>query len=38
VLIINRGRLVASRAMAELAGSERSLEDLYLALTVKEGA
>ena len=38
VLIINRGRLVASRAMTELAGSDRSLEDLYLALTAKEGA
>jgi len=38
VLIINRGRLVASRAMADLAGGERSLEDLYLALTAKDGA
>ena len=36
VLIINRGHLVASRAMAELAGSERSLEDLYFELTAKE--
>ena len=38
VLIINRGRLVARRAMTELALGERSLEDLYLALTAKERA
>ena len=38
VLIINRGRLVASRAMSELGGSEGALEDLYLELTAKEGA
>jgi ABC-2 type transport system ATP-binding protein len=36
VLIINRGRLVASREMSELAGGERALEDLYLELTAKE--
>jgi hypothetical protein len=38
VLIIIRGRLVARRAMTELALGERSLEDLYLALTAKERA
>ncbi len=36
VLIIDRGRLVASREMTELTGGDRSLEDLYLELTAKE--
>jgi ABC-2 type transport system ATP-binding protein len=35
VLIINRGRLVATREMTELVADERSLEDLYLELTSK---
>jgi ABC-2 type transport system ATP-binding protein len=35
VLIINCGRLVATREMTELVASESSLEDLYLELTAK---
>jgi ABC-2 type transport system ATP-binding protein len=35
VLIINRGRLVATREMSELVVGERSLEDFYLELTAK---
>jgi ABC-2 type transport system ATP-binding protein len=38
VLIINRGRLVATIRLDELADGERSLEDVYLDLTVKERA
>jgi ABC-2 type transport system ATP-binding protein len=34
VVIINRGRLVATLGRAELADAEHSLEDRYLALTV----
>jgi ABC-2 type transport system ATP-binding protein len=37
-LIINRGRLVATVGLDELADGARSLEDLYLELTAKETA
>ena len=38
VLIINRGRLVATIGLGQLAGGARALEDLYLELTPKESA
>ena len=38
VVIVNRGRLAATVTLAELAGGDRSLEDLYLELTAKEMA
>jgi ABC-2 type transport system ATP-binding protein len=36
VVIVNRGRLVASVGLDQLADGSRSLEDLYLELTAKE--
>jgi ABC-2 type transport system ATP-binding protein len=36
VVIVNRGRLIASARLDELADGARSLEDLYLELTAKE--
>jgi ABC-2 type transport system ATP-binding protein len=38
VMIINRGRLVATVALAELSDGARSLEDLYLEVTAKDAA
>jgi ABC-2 type transport system ATP-binding protein len=38
VVIINRGRLVATLGLDELRAGERSLEDLYLDLTAKDRA
>jgi ABC-2 type transport system ATP-binding protein len=38
VVIINRGRLVTTLAMTDLAATGRSLEDVYLELTTKEDA
>jgi len=38
VVIINRGRLAATLGLDELDDGARSLEDLYLELTAKEGA
>jgi ABC-2 type transport system ATP-binding protein len=38
VVIINRGRLAATVAIAELADGARSLEDLYLELTTEAAA
>ena len=35
VLIIDRGRLIATLGLDQLAGDDRSLEDLYLELTAK---
>jgi hypothetical protein len=37
-MIINRGRLVATVALAELSDGARSLEDLYLEVTAKDAA
>jgi ABC-2 type transport system ATP-binding protein len=36
VLIINRGRLITTTRLDQLANGARSLEDLYLELTAKE--
>jgi ABC-2 type transport system ATP-binding protein len=38
VLIINRGRLITTTRLDQLANGARSLEDLYLELTAKESA
>lgn len=38
VLIVDRGRLIATVRMDQLGGGTRSLEDLYLELTTKEAA
>jgi ABC-2 type transport system ATP-binding protein len=38
VMIIDRGRLVATVALAELSDGARSLEDLYLEVTAKDAA
>jgi ABC-2 type transport system ATP-binding protein len=38
VLIIGRGRLIATVGLDQLAGGDRSLEDLYLELTASEVA
>ena len=38
VVIVERGRLVTSRPMAELAAAGQSLEDVFLNLTSPEGA
>jgi ABC-2 type transport system ATP-binding protein len=38
VLIIGRGRLIATLGLDQLAGDDRSLEDLYLELTAKAAA
>jgi ABC-2 type transport system ATP-binding protein len=38
VIVIDRGRVLADAPLVELAGSERTLEEVYLGLTASVGS